>query len=37
MAGANVTIKIVEEKGHQYPDDKTNELYFKWLNEQTEK
>ncbi len=31
-AGAVVTKSIVEEKGHEYPDDYTNQLYFDWLN-----
>ncbi len=32
-AGARVTKRIVEDKGHEYPDEKTNELYFDWLNQ----
>ena len=31
-AGAIVTKSIVEENGHEYPDKKTNKLYFEWLN-----
>ena len=31
-AGAIVTISIVEENGHEYPDENTNNLYFEWLN-----
>lgn len=31
-AGAIVTISIVEENAHEYPDEKTNQLYFNWLN-----
>ena len=34
-AGALVTLSIVEENGHEYPDDKTNKLYFEWLNKTT--
>lgn len=30
-AGAIVTTSIVDEKGHEYPDEQTNQLYFKWL------
>ena len=30
--GAIVTKSIVEENGHEYPDEKTNRLYFEWLN-----
>lgn len=30
--GVPVTKSIVEEKGHQYPDEQTNLLYFEWLN-----
>jgi len=33
--GAIVTINIVEENGHEYPDKKTNKLYFEWLNNTT--
>lgn len=29
--GANVTYSLVEEKGHQYPDEQTNAQYFEWL------
>jgi predicted esterase len=32
-AGTRVTKRIVEDKGHEYPDEKTNELYFDWLNQ----
>lgn len=34
-AGAIVTISIVEENAHEYPDEKTNDLYFEWLNNTT--
>ena len=33
--GAIVTISIVEENGHEYPNEKTNKFYFEWLNETT--
>ena len=33
--GAIVTVNIVEENGHEYPDEKTNQLYFNWLNKLT--
>lgn len=32
-AGALVTTRIIEQKGHEYPDDLTNEIYFKWLRD----
>lgn len=28
----DVSYAIVDENGHQYPDKKTNKLYFEWLN-----
>lgn len=31
--GAKVTKSIVENKGHEYQDEKTNNNYFNWLNE----
>ncbi len=30
--GAKVTTSIVEDKGHEYQDEKTNKLYFDWLD-----
>jgi len=32
-AGAKVTMIIVDELGHEYPNEKTNTLYFEWLNQ----
>lgn len=31
-AGAIVTERIIDNKGHEYPDKETNDLYFHWLN-----
>lgn len=31
--GAELTLAFVPEKGHQYPDEPTNELYFEWLKD----
>jgi len=30
--GAEVTMSLVAKKGHEYPDNETNEKYFEWLN-----
>ena len=35
-AGAKVTKSIVEENGHEYQDEKTNKLYFAWLDRTVE-
>lgn len=32
QAGIQVTERIVDEKGHEYPDSHTNERYFRWLD-----
>ena len=31
-AGAEITKNIVEGRGHQYPDEETNVMYFDWLD-----
>lgn len=31
--GADVTLSIAENNGHEYPDKATNEKYFNWLDE----
>lgn len=32
-AGAEVTTRFIEDKAHEYQDDKTNEIYHKWLTD----
>lgn len=35
--GITVTERLIENKAHEYPEDETNNIYFKWLTQIVEK
>jgi predicted esterase len=35
--GITVTDRLIENKAHEYPDEETNKIYFKWLTQIVEK
>jgi predicted esterase len=35
--GITVTERLIENKAHEYPEDETNKIYFKWLTQIVEK